>query len=117
MVDPAQSLLFCSPDEEAFLCATESFGYKFSRRTHETITIRINRPIDQLPFDRRTVAAPASALSGGTPLDGGTACEVVFRILHVLAYSQVWAYPFSSFSNPGVSTECLLLLWCRSVNE
>jgi hypothetical protein len=80
---------FRSPDEEAFLCASSSFGYKFMRRTHETITIRIGRPTAQLPFERRSVAAPASAPSAGGPVDGGTATEVVFRILHMLAYSQV----------------------------
>ena len=59
------------------------------RRTHETIVVRINRPANQLPFERRSVVAPPTAPSGGSPVDGGVATEVIFRVLHMLAYSQV----------------------------
>jgi hypothetical protein len=79
----------CSPDEEAFLCASSSFGYKFVRRTHDSMTIRINKPAAQLPFERRAAIAPPNAPSGGSSIDGGAATEVIFRVLHILAYSQV----------------------------
>jgi hypothetical protein len=77
------------------LYAAESFGYKFVGRTHESITIRISRLLSQLPFKRIAGVAPANALSGGSVTEDGLATLVTFRVMHMLAYTQVGA-PFSS---------------------
>jgi magnesium-transporting ATPase (P-type) len=92
-----------SPDEEAFLYASEFLGYKFLGRTHETVTIACKFPASLLPLPRYPPPArpePASdaedcSLSPprtvpprkvGSKAQGG--CEITFRILHILAYSQ-----------------------------
>ncbi len=87
---PLASFLFVhSPDEEAFLFAAEGFGYKFFGRTHESITVRISRALAQLPIKRINIVAPQGALSGGSVIEDGAATLVTFRILHMLAYTQV----------------------------
>ena len=53
------------------------------------MTVRINKAAGLLPFERRSTIAPPNADVGGISVDGGSATEVVFRVLHILPYSQV----------------------------
>ena len=96
-----------SPDEEAFLLAAEQLGVKFTHRAHDLVVLRARFAAEALPFaDAAALAgAPTIELGGrplkplgaakvnplfqpaaGTPLARG--CDMPFRVLHLLAYSQ-----------------------------
>jgi len=92
-----------SPDEEAFLMATDMLGYKFTARTHDAVTLAVKWPASHLPLAPLGLHAPLTPVaaagggakgggggvrSPGRAGDGSGGCLVTFRVLHILAYSQ-----------------------------
>ena len=87
-----------SPDEEAFLFASDSFGVAFVSRAHELALLRVKLgAAETLPLRRATTPLPAhvkettlAAVQKATPSVGGGEGGVLLpvRLLNVLAYSQ-----------------------------
>ena len=86
-----------SPDEEAFLFATDSFGLSFISRAHELALLRYRTGSARLPFARASRPLPAAlrlasdaAIKKAMPAvgagEGGAVLPV--RLLATLAYSQ-----------------------------
>ena len=116
-----------SPDEEAFVCAADVFGYKFVNRTHDSVTVRCRFTAPELPWHGRVPIseqrhAPSDVQSNGAP------CQLPFRMLHILAYTQerkrmsvIVQYPIiNSEGTVGLSSSSSdgeIVLYCKGADS